>query len=67
MRAASGGVLEGFPDALDIRVPDVPDHAEVSEASGDRTPRDAVSRVQACDDRARHLEEGVRSSQMNFL
>src|SRR3712207_3136529 len=51
-----GGIFEGFPCALDIRVLDVPDHAEVPKAPGDRAARDAVGRVEARYDHTRHLQ-----------
>ena len=54
-----GGGVEGGPGQLDVGVLDVPDHAEVPEASRYRAPRYAVGRVQAGDDRPRNLERAA--------
>src|SRR5215212_2206871 len=51
-----GGVPEGLPYVLDVCSPDVPDHAEVPEAPGDRTARDAVGRIEARNHHPRHLQ-----------
>src|ERR687898_3152693 len=53
-----GGALEGLPHALDVRMLDVPDHAEILEAFGDGAPRDTVGSIQARDHRPRHLQGG---------
>src|SRR5215207_2890730 len=51
-----GGVRERLPHAHYVRVLDLTDNAEVSEAARDRTARDAVGGVHAGDDRARYFE-----------
>src|SRR5918997_273149 len=55
-----GGVVEGFPETQHVGVLDVPYNPQVPEAARDRTPRDAVGRVDAGDDRAGDLQGGAQ-------
>src|SRR5215210_7077964 len=51
-----GGVLENIPDTHHVGVFDLAYNAEVPEAAGDRTTRNAVGRIHGGDDHPRYLE-----------
>ena len=57
MRAdVGGGVLEDLPHTHHVGVSDLAYNAEVPQAAGDRTPRDAVGRVYTRDDHPGYLQ-----------